>query len=183
MSTMGDHDSLSCEACAAYTCAEQHYDGGSMQGARLRQQFRQPPAAACDAWYIVADLSFDGQHAGLLLHSSGLENARKRHVVAPPTHASGTCNAWANNIHDGRTTVDVSGTMALCWLLAVYARAGNWQWELHLRHQHLLRQYIAEGRDTSGLQGIFDTYLEAERERMGRWQEPIEEGAGMRLQR
>jgi len=64
-------------------------------------------------------------------------------------------------------------------------RAGNWQWELHLRHQHLLRQYIAEGRDTSDLQGMFDTYLAAERERMGGWQEQKEqkeEGAGRWLQ-
>jgi hypothetical protein len=28
---------------------------------------------------------------------------------------------------------------------------GKWQWELHQRHQHLLRQYQQQGRATAGL--------------------------------
>jgi hypothetical protein len=29
--------------------------------------------------------------------------------------------------------------------------SGKWQWELHQRHQHLLRQYQQEGRSTAAL--------------------------------
>jgi hypothetical protein len=48
----------------------------------------------------------------------------------------------------------------VCW------RAGNWQWELHQRHQHLIRRYQAQGQDTAGLQAAFEAYLAAERERV-----------------
>jgi hypothetical protein len=52
----------------------------------------------------------------------------------------------------------------MCGCVLLLLRAGNWQWELHQRHQHLLRQYSAEGRDTAGLQAAFDAYLAAERQ-------------------
>jgi hypothetical protein len=36
-----------------------------------------------------------------------------------------------------------------CCLWCVHA--GKWQWELHQRHQYLLRQYQQQGRDTAPL--------------------------------
>lgn len=57
---------------------------------------------------------------------------------------------------------------AVAWLypLLLLPPAGNWQWELHQRHQHLLRQVEAQGQDSAALQDTFDACLAAERERV-----------------
>lgn len=68
--------------------------------------------------------------------------------------------------------------MLFCAVLCL----GNWQWELHQRHQYLLRQAQAAGQDTAPLQAAFEAYLAAERERAQQLQQQQQQAAQQQQQ-